>query len=98
MPKAVIKADFKDTFVAFGGGGKKKLGERDDIDKLAILALKSNNPELKKLFEKLPSLEELMTDETGKQLGNQAAAVVAQQPQLPQQPQAQSGTPAADKK
>jgi hypothetical protein len=76
MPKSVIKEEFKTTLIAFNGGGSKALGERDDIDALAIIARKSNNPNLLKLFKVLPSLQELQTDEVEKQLKKKDAAAI----------------------
>lgn len=58
-PISEIKEEFKSTLIVFNGGGQKTLGERDDIDVLAILAHKSQNPNLLKLFKFLPSLQEL---------------------------------------
>lgn len=68
MPKSEIKEEFKTTLIAFNGGGRKTLGERDDIDVLAIMALESQNPELIKLFEVLPTLQELKSDQVESQL------------------------------
>lgn len=59
MPLSKIKEEYKSAFISFNGGGKIKLGERQDIDQLAILALESRNPNLTKLFSYLPTLEEL---------------------------------------
>lgn len=59
MAQAKIKEEFKSTFIAFNGGGKKLLGERDDIDVLAIMAHESRNPTLLNLFEVLPPLADL---------------------------------------
>jgi hypothetical protein len=41
--KAKLKAEHKDKMVVFGGGGRKTLGERDDLDKLAIIGLESGD-------------------------------------------------------
>jgi hypothetical protein len=68
MPLSKIKDEFKKTYVAFGKG-QKKLGERDDIDELAITAIKSKNPNLLKLFvQPLPPLEELQKSAVAKKL------------------------------
>ncbi len=45
--------------IAFNRGGGRPLGQRDDIDKLAILAHESGDPSIKRFFSTLPSLEEL---------------------------------------
>lgn len=59
MPLSKIKDEFKSTFIAFNGGGRKLLGERDDIDVLAIIAHESQDKTLLVLFEELPPLAEL---------------------------------------
>lgn len=64
MPKSKIKEEFLGTVVAFGGGGPKPLGERDDIDRLAIIAQESQDKSLLNLFEVLPSLHELKEEAT----------------------------------
>lgn len=58
MATARIKEEYKTAVVAFGTSGLP-LGQRDDIDKLAIIALESSDPTLLKMFEYLPSLEDL---------------------------------------
>lgn len=68
MAEVRIKEEFKKTIIAFGGGGKVALGERKDLDKLAILAHESRDPTLLNLFESLPSLEELKRKSTDRQL------------------------------
>lgn len=68
MPKSVIKEEFKSTLIVFNGGGRKTLGEREDIDVLAIMALESQNPDLLKLFEELPTLDELKKSQVESQL------------------------------
>ena len=55
---ATIKPEFKDTKIAFGKY-YKQLGEREDLDELAILAHESKNPNLLKVFDTLPPLAEL---------------------------------------
>lgn len=57
-----IKDEFKDTLIAFGGKGSLRLGQRQDLDALAIMAHKSGNKNLLKLFEVLPSLDKLEED------------------------------------
>jgi hypothetical protein len=77
---AKLKADKKNEFVGFGNGGSRKLGERDDLDELAIIALESGNKSLIDLFEPLPPLAELKKAQTDSKLkavpgaGNQAGA------------------------
>jgi hypothetical protein len=67
--KAKLKAEHKDKMVVFGGGGRKTLGERDDLDKLAIIGLESGDRTILDLFEEpIPSLEELKKDQTDAQL------------------------------
>lgn len=73
MPKSTIKEEFKSTLVVFNGGGRKLLGERDDIDVLAVMAIESQNPNLLKLFEYLPSLEELKSAQFETQLKKSVA-------------------------
>jgi hypothetical protein len=67
MALSKIKAEFLNKVVAFGKSGKP-LGERDDIDDLAIIALESGNKTLLVLFETLPSLGELKKAKTDLQL------------------------------
>ena len=62
-----IKEEFKTATVAFGGSGFP-LGERSDIDDLAIIALESGNKELLKFFETLPELQVLKNVKTQNQL------------------------------
>lgn len=68
MPKSIIKEEFKSTLVVFNGGGQKLLGEREDIDVLAVIAQESQNASLINLFEYLPSLEELKSDQFESQI------------------------------
>lgn len=70
MPsKAKLKAEHKTTFVAFNGGGSTLLGDRDDLDKLAIMAIQSGDKSLLNLFEQpLPSLDELKKSDVDDQL------------------------------
>lgn len=60
MAKAIIKKEHLRTIVAFGKSGLP-LGQRNDIDELAILAVKSKDPSLIGLFEYLPTLQELQS-------------------------------------
>lgn len=67
MAKATIKKEFKDTVVAFGSSGKP-LGERKDLNDLAILAHQSGNKNLLQFFDELPSLEDLQKARVEKKL------------------------------
>lgn len=68
MPQAKIKEEFKKTYIAFGKL-TSKLGDRDDIDDLAVIAIKSKDPSLLKLFvQPLPTLEELQKSVVDKKL------------------------------
>jgi hypothetical protein len=76
--KAKLKAEHKDKMVVFGGGGRKTLGERDDLDKLAIIGLESGDRTILDLFEEpIPSLEELKKDQTDAQLKEAPAPQVS---------------------
>lgn len=59
MALSKIKDQYASTVVAFGNSGLP-LGQRDDIDDLAIMAHRSQDPTLLELFETLPSLDELL--------------------------------------
>jgi hypothetical protein len=63
MALSKIKEKFLNKVVGFGKSGKP-LGERDDIDDLAIIALSSNNKTLLDLFEEIPSLDILKKNKT----------------------------------
>jgi hypothetical protein len=76
MPKSIIKEEFKSTLVVFNGGGQKLLGEREDIDVLAVMALESQNPNLINLFEYLPSLEELKSAQFEAQIKKNDAVAI----------------------
>ena len=67
MPLSTIKRNYKSAVICFGNSGLP-LGQRDDIDDLAIMAHESNNPNLLKLFQELPSLEALKKARVEKQL------------------------------
>lgn len=57
-----IKKEFESEKLAFGGSNSHlPLGKRTDIDKLAMIARKSNNKHLLRLFESIPTLEELQS-------------------------------------
>lgn len=56
-----IKKEFETEIVGFNGAALP-LGQRTDLDMLALLALQSNNHNLLRYFEKLPTLQELETD------------------------------------
>ena len=61
-----IKEQYKDKVVGFNNS-TTPLGYRDDLDKLAEIAIQSNDPSLLELFEEIPSLEKLI-EEKGKKL------------------------------
>ena len=61
-----IKEQYKDKVVGFNNS-TTPLGYRDDLDKLAEIAIQSNDPSLLELFEEIPSLETLY-EEKGKKL------------------------------
>ncbi len=83
MPLSKIKQEHLSTFIAFNGGGRKLLGERDDIDVLAIMAHESRNQNLIKLFEVLPPLAELKKARLEGELKKTAAA-----PEVKEEPKA----------
>ena len=61
-----IKEQYKVKVVGFNNS-TTPLGYRDDLDKLAEIAIQSNDPSLLELFEEIPSLEKLY-EEKGKKL------------------------------
>lgn len=61
-----IKEQYKDKVVGFNNS-TTPLGYRHDLDKLAEIAIQSNDPSLLELFEEIPSLEKLY-EEKGKKL------------------------------
>lgn len=67
MAISKIKAEFANNYVAFGKS-KKKLGERQDIDDLAILAHQSGDESIQDLFETLPPLADLQAAKTKEDL------------------------------
>lgn len=67
MSLAIIKDQYKERRVGFNSSGKP-LGKRPDIDDLAIIALESQDPSLLRLFEKLPSLGDLIKQRVESQL------------------------------
>ncbi|MFB6453713.1 hypothetical protein ACE38W_00455 [Chitinophaga sp. Hz27] len=62
-----INKQFKATVIAYGNSGLP-LGQREDLDDLAIIALRSQDPTLLRLFDNLPSLEVLLKQKTEKAL------------------------------
>jgi hypothetical protein len=65
-----VKDQYLATVIAFGKSGQA-LSKRsqDELQDLAIMALRSNNPSLLRLFEEpLPSLEELLKSKMAKTL------------------------------
>lgn len=67
MSTIVIKSQYQETAIAFGNSGLplNKRPQSDLID-LGIMTHRSGNPELLKLFETLPSLQELQDMKMGK--------------------------------
>lgn len=58
MSLSVIKPQYANKYVGFGKGSGR-LGKRQDIDDLAIIALESKDESLLTLFETLPPLADL---------------------------------------
>lgn len=58
-----IKKEFETEIVGFNGAALP-LGQRTDLDMLALLALQSSNHNLLRYFEKLPTLQELENAKT----------------------------------
>lgn len=56
-----IKKEFELVKVGFNGSAKP-LKDREDLDVLAEMALRSNSKSLLKMFEKIPTLEELLNE------------------------------------
>lgn len=56
-----VKKEFLGKKVGFNGSAKP-LGERDDLDILARIAINSNDPSLLNLFETIPNEEQLRED------------------------------------
>lgn len=67
MALSKIKEQYGSTVVAFGNSGLP-LGQREDIDELAIIAHQSQDPSVLVLFETLPPLDELLKQKTDHQL------------------------------
>lgn len=61
-----IKEQYRDKVVGFNKL-TASLGERKDLEKLADIALRSNDKSLLELFEELPTLEKL-NEKKGKKL------------------------------
>ena len=61
-----IKEKYKKKVVGYNGS-TTPLGERNDINILAEIALSSNDPSLLELFEEIPTVEELR-NKKGKKL------------------------------
>lgn len=59
MALSKLKEEYLKAFVAFGGKGHILLGDRDDIDELALMARRSRDKQLMAMFESLPSEAEL---------------------------------------
>jgi len=65
MAAAKIKKEHKDRVVGFNNS-VQPLGERDDLDKLAEIAVRSKDQSLLDLFESVPTLKELDKAKTAK--------------------------------
>lgn len=64
MPLSKIKKEYASKIIAFGNRSDIPIGQRADIDDLAIMAHESKNPMLLRLFEKLPDLDVLKRTKT----------------------------------
>ena len=58
-----IKEEFKTTIVGFNNSGLP-LGERDDLDKLALMA--QHDPHLAQYFVQLPTADQIKDFQSGK--------------------------------
>lgn len=67
MPLSELKPGFKNKKIAFGKSGRP-LGQRDDLDDLAIIAIESGNRSLIELFTHLPDIAELKRQRVEAQL------------------------------
>lgn len=78
MPLSEIKDEYKNKVVIFGNnrGLGLPLGQRADIDLLAIMAHESGNHNLIKLFKTLPPLADLKKAKTESELKRPAAPPV----------------------
>ena len=76
--KIKIKESSKKVKIGFNGRSLP-LGERPDIDKLALIALESNDKSLLAHFEEIPSLEELKKSKVANQLPTVPAAAATGQ-------------------
>lgn len=62
-----IKSQYQDTKIAFGSRSKPlKERTQEELRDLAIIAIESNNPNLTRLFEQLPTLDELKNEKVSK--------------------------------
>lgn len=68
MPFSKIKTEFFNKRIAFGKKSDLPLGERQDIDDLAVIAIESQDRSLLRLFEKLPDLTQLKKQKTDEAL------------------------------
>jgi hypothetical protein len=84
MPISKIKAEHAKKYIGFGKYAKK-LGERDDIDDLAIIAHESGDESIIDLFENLPSLADLKAAKTDSQLKKAPATKAPAAPVAPAQ-------------
>ena len=74
MENFKLKDSAKEEVVGFNNSALP-LGERKDVAELAALAVRTNNPELKKYFDELPTLEQVN--------GAQVDSFLETQPALP---------------
>lgn len=75
MPLSKIKPEHAKKYVGFGTK-TGNLGDRDDIDDLAIIAHESQDPSLLDLFESAPSLDDLKKAKTEGQLKPKTGAAI----------------------
>ena len=60
-----IKSKFKDRVVGFNNSALP-LGEREDLDVLADIAVRSGDPSLLEVFEKVPTTKDLEAHKSAK--------------------------------
>lgn len=81
MPLSKIKEEFKQKKISFGKNSDKPIGDRHDIDDLAVIARESGNPNLIRLFETLPELADLKKARLEPQLKRPVPIIQARQRQ-----------------
>ncbi len=72
MENFKLKDSAKEEVVGFNNSALP-LGERKDVGELAALAVRTNNPELKKFFDELPTLEQVNAAQVDSFLADQPA-------------------------